>query len=414
MPSNFFIFGNTLTSERLVWLADTLKFFFISLHPDALRHPSREKEPFFIFFLTGDALYSLHDEELLSLWNIILSLPSVWLVCNRDELNLRGLSISSLRVKYQNIVFDKGSRHEKDSIAFWDEVVDRCRQLEPQSANLGYLQLSSPFMNRSCINSLDFLLSATDKGMAPEFYAYLDGVHVCHTNQKPVDFRNIGEELIRIYENARKQNLQSLFLVCSQSSAARGYNTWDDGKGVIISTCLSDPWRIRNLNALVDRFRSSHCIGGESAGAIDISQFIGSDHGSWVKREYAPPPLVIILPHSPYGMEYTYGGLLFAVACSHQGIHTRVIFIEDGIYSLTGVQIAEPDDQFFTIQNIIDVAAANDNLEFYGYQPSFSKRSVQKNRKLNAVLDIGTSELAQLLFSPPKGISVNHQRILFF
>jgi hypothetical protein len=87
--------------------------------------------------------------------------------------------------------------------------------------------------------------------------------------------------------------------------------------------------------------------------------------------------------------------------------------LENGIYSLTGVQRAEPDDIFFNIQEVIDAAGGNVGLELYAYIPSFHKRNIQKNKKLNAVLDIGPNELTNLLFSPPRGVLANHQRILF-
>ncbi|MCX6690412.1 MAG: hypothetical protein NTZ39_12100 [Methanoregula sp.] len=81
---------------------------------------------------------------------------------------------------------------------------------------------------------------------------------------------------------------------------------------------------------------------------------------------------------------------------------------------MTGTQRAEPDDIFFIIQDVIDAAGGNENLELYAYLPSFHKRNVQKNIKMNAVLDISSNELATLLFSPPRGVIANHQRILFF
>ena len=62
MTSNTFLFSETLSAERLSWLAESLKYFFVNLHPDALRHPSREIKPLFTFFITGDALYSLNEE----------------------------------------------------------------------------------------------------------------------------------------------------------------------------------------------------------------------------------------------------------------------------------------------------------------------------------------------------------------
>ena len=414
MTSNSFLLSRALTAERLSWIAESLKYFFISLHPDALRHPSREKNPLFNFFITGDALYSLHEEESLQIWDIILSLPSVRLICNRKELDLRGLSASSLMIKFPEQVFAKIETDQPDSWSFWNEIIRVCRQIDPDTKTLGYLQISSPYMNRSSQNLLSCLLAAVKEEMSPELYAYLDGVHVTHINQNPTEFKNIGAGLQEIGEIARNNNHPFLILTCRRSAAARGYNTWDDGKGMIVSTCTSESCKIRNLNIIIDRFRHSHCILGESAGLIDISHVLATGRGQWEKKESTPPSLVLMITHTPYGTEHTFGGLAFAIACAHYGIATRVIFLEDGIYSLTGIQKAEPDDIFFNMQDAVDAAGGNENLELYAYMPSFHKRNVQKNTKMNAVLDIGPGELTNLLFSPPHGTTANHQRILFF
>jgi len=413
MTSNTFLFSDPLTAERLSWIAESLKYFFINLHPDALRHPSREKNPLFNFFITGDALYSLHEEETLQIWDIILSLPSVWLICNRSELDLRGLSISSLIMKFPEQIFAQHKTDQPDSQFFWKEIIRVCRQIDPDTKTLGYLQISSPYMNRSSQNSLACLSVVVKEEMSPELYAYLDGVHVTHINQNPADFKNIGAGFQEIGELARINNNPFLVLACGKSAAARGYNTWDDGKGLVVSTCTIELCKIRNLNILVDRFRHSHCILGESAGLIDISDVPATGRGLWEKKESTPPSLVLMITHTPYGTEHTFGGLSFAIACAHYGIATRVIFLEDGIYSLTGTQKAEPEDIFFTIQEVVDAAGGNEHLELYAYLPSFHKRGVQKNKKMNAVLDIGPGELTALLFSPPHRVKANHQRILF-
>jgi tRNA 2-thiouridine synthesizing protein C len=414
MTSNTFLFSETLSAERLSWLAESLKYFFVNLHPDALRHPSREIKPLFTFFITGDALYSLHEEETRNTWDIILSLPSVRLVCERRELDLRGLSVSSLKMKFPEQILDQRGTEETDTDSFWNEIIRVCRQMDPDEKNLGYFQVSSPYMNRSCQNSLTCLQTAVGEMMAPEIYAYLDGIHITHSNQNPVEFINIGAGFQDLADLARKNNLPLLMIACGQSAAARGYNTWDDGKGSIISTCTIEPCKIRNLNVIVDRFRRSHCILGESVGIITISKDQETGRDVWSKNESTPPSLVILITHTPYSTERAFGGLSFAIACAHHGIATRVIFLENGIYSLTGIHNAEPDDIFFNIQEVLDSAGGNENLELYAYQPSFHIRTIQKNRKFNAVLDIGSNELTKLLFSPPRGVLANHQRILFF
>jgi len=412
MTSNMFLFSDPLTAERLSWIAESMKHFFVNLHPDALRHPSREKNPLFNFFITGDALYSLHEEETLRIWDIILSLPSVCLICDPKELYLRGLSVSSLTMKFPEQVFDKKETNQPDPRFFWKDIIRVCGRIDPYTKTLGYLQISSPYMNRSSQNSLACLLEAVKEEMSPELYAYLDGVHVTHINQNPAGFKNIGAGFQEIGEISRNNNHPFLMLACGRSAAARGYSTLDDGKGMVVSTCTIEPCKIRNLNNIIDRFRHSHCILGESAGVIDISDVPATGRRLWEKKESTPPSLVLMITHTPYGTEHTFGGLSFAVACAHHGIATRVIFIEDGIYSLTGTQKAEPDDIFFTIQELVDAAGGNEHLELYAYLPSFHKRGVQKNKKMNAVLDIGPGELTSLLFSPPHGVMANHQRIL--
>jgi len=414
MASNSFLFGEKLTAERLSWVAESLKNFFVAIHPDALRHPSREKDPFFIFFLTGDSLYSLHDEETLPLWDIILSLPSVRLVCDREELDLRGISLSSLKMKYPNNISDQNGRQNSFPRSFWRELVRVWRRHETGSGTFGFLQLSSPYMNRPCQYSLTCLHAAVEEQMAPEVYAYLDGIHISHLNQKPTEFRNIGEGFLELEQIAGKKNLPFTMLVCSRCAGARGYSTWDDGKGIVISTCTLEPCKIRNLNVTIDRFRRNHPIAGESSGITGIARGTEPRPESWGKKESASPSQVIVITRTPYGTEHTFGALSFAIAAAHQGIATRVIFLEDGVYALTGTHTAESDDVFFNMQDVIDAASGSENLEFYAHTPSLQRRSAQKNKQLKGVLDIGTQELAQLLFSAPKNAGGNHQRILFF
>lgn len=414
MVSNSFLFSEDLNAERLSYLAECLKHFFVTLHPDALRHPSHEKNPIFIFFLTGDALYSLHDEETLPIWDIILSLPSVQIVCDREELDLRGLSVSSLKMKYPNNISDQNGRQNSYPRSFWRELIRAWRKLEPGSGTFGYLQLTSPYMNRTCQYSLTCLHAAIEEQMAPEFYGYLDGIHATHSNQKPGEFKNISEGFLDIQKIAEKKNLPFLMLACGRCAGARGYSTWDDGKGNIVSTCMIEPCKIRNLNVTIDRFGKNHPIAGESAGIVGIPKTGQSSSEPWIKKESRPPSQIILITRSPYGTEYTFGGLSFAIASAHQDIPTRVIFVENGVYTLTGTHTAESDDIFFNLQDVIDAGAGCRNLELYAYVPSLQKRKTHKNKQLKGVLDIGAQELAQLLFSAPKGSDANHQRILFF
>jgi hypothetical protein len=74
----------------------------------------------------------------------------------------------------------------------------------------------------------------------------------------------------------------------------------------------------------------------------------------------------------------------------------------------------EKGTHFFNLQEVIDAIAGSANIQFFAFQPSLHQRGISKNKKLNAVLDIGIPELGQLLFYPPNGVSANHQRVIFF
>lgn len=413
MISNPFLLGEVLTAERLSWIAGSLKFYFMNLHPDSLRHRSDKENPSFIFFLTGDALYSLIDRDLVLIWEFILSLPLVWIVCDREEMDLRGLSIDSLKMKYPDQIFDKNGRQKSYPRSFWREVTRVCRQHEPESKTFGHLLLTSPYMHRSCQDVLVCLYAATEEQMSPELYAYLDGLHTAHINQKPSEFMNIGQGFSELNDICRKKNLNYKMLACERSATARGYVTWDDGRGVFTSNCIIDPCKIRDLSAIIERFAMNHPIISESAGLVDI-RIPESTTDQWIRKERSPPPVVLLITRPPYSTEYAFGGLSFAIACAHRKIYTRVVFVEEGIYSLTGSHHAEADDTIFTMQELIETMSGNDFIEMYSYQPSLQQRGVNRSNDIKGVLDITTNDLGQILFFPPKGIVAKHQRILFF
>ena len=102
------------------------------------------------------------------------------------------------------------------------------------------------------------------------------------------------------------------------------------------------------------------------------------------------------------------------MACAHKGILTRVVFLEDGIYALTGVLKVCPDSVGFNLQDLIDAVAGNENLHLFAFSPSFQKRGVAKNKNLKAVLDIGYPGLGKILFYLPGNVVADHQRVLIF
>ncbi len=249
------------------------------------------------------------------------------------------------------------------------------------SDSIGWFQIESPYMHRSAWHGLKFLFSALESRFSVELYAYLDGIHMGHTGQSPIESENIGQGLEDLYDLAGKRGLTCQILACNRCATARGYSTWDDGKGVVVSTCAIKPFRIRDLNAMVDRFEHSHIILSDNTGSI---QFPGKGSASTYDRSEQnsnSPPVTILITKSPYSTEHAYGAIAFAVACAHQGILTRVVFLEDGIYALKGDPKVCPDSVGFNIQDFINAAAGNENLHLFALSPSFQKRGVTKNQE---------------------------------
>jgi tRNA 2-thiouridine synthesizing protein C len=283
---------------------------------------------------------------------------------------------------------------------------------QPIPSTIGYLQLESPYMHQSAVSAVQCLSAALDVHAAVDLYAYLDGIHMSHTGQNPTESGNIGTGLEAVSEKAAKRGLQCQMIACSKYAASRGYCTWDDDKGQVVSACTIRPFKIRSLTDMVHRFGRNHIILGENVASIHTKKDAPSSFPS--EEKGLRPPLVILITSTPYGTEKALGGISLGVAAAAQGIATRVIFIEDGVYGLAGTHHLEPGTPCFNLQEMVNLVAGSDNLQFFAFQPSLHQREVTKNPKLNAVLDIGMPELGNLIFSSPKGVQAGHQRVLFF
>jgi tRNA 2-thiouridine synthesizing protein C len=413
MTAHFFLFGSPLTPERLSWIEECLKYFFVKLNPENLLHHAKTRDAIFTFLLTGDSLYSLQDPRTLPVWEIILSMPSIKIVCDLRELELRGISVGRLKMKNPDQVIDRNSLALNGQTSFWKDVMKYARQHEqPVPSTIGYLQMESPYMHQSAHAALRFLNAGVEAHASVDLYAYLDGIHLGHIGQNPSESDNIGKGLEEISEKANKRGLACQMIACGRCAAARGYSTWDDGHGMVVSTCSIKPFRIRDLKEIIDQFERNHVILSKDSGFIQLKK---EGQSSFTQTENGrKPPITILITRYPYGTETAFGAISFAVACAYAGISTRVIFIEDGVYALMGDHKLENGTHFFNLQEVVDAVAGSGNLQFFAFQPSLSQRGIQKNRKLNAVLDIGIPELGQLLFYPPNGVSANHQRVIFF
>lgn len=409
--SHAFILGDPLPVERLSWLAGCLKYSYLVQYPDALRHSGLEESPIFILFITGDALYSLTEKDTRSIWDIILSLPRVWLVCDREELDIRGLSVKALKMKYPDQIFDQNGRKTSYPRSFWRELIRVFRKHAPEAMSIGYLHFSSPYMHRSSQDSLNFLHAAAEEHLSPELYASMDGIHVIHINQKPAVSMNIGQGFVELDTICKKKGLRLLLLADAASAASRGYVILEAGGKKISSGCAIQQAKIQDLNFIIRRICEEHVILGSSSASILSSGKDGSvAPAKW--KQSPPPSLVILLSHTPYQTEYTLGGLSLAMACARNNIRTRLVFIEDGVYSLVEPTEDQSGGFIFSVQDLINSIQREDtNLEFYAYKPSLAQREIVKNKKLSAVLEIGTNELGRILLTLPGDIAAKHQRI---
>jgi tRNA 2-thiouridine synthesizing protein C len=415
MKSNFFLLSSPLPIERLSWIEESLKFFFVQLFPETLMHQKTSESPAITFFITGDALYSLENPETLQIWNIILSFAPVRIVCDRRELDQRGITLEPLHMRFPDQVIDTTGITAGGNSSFWKDLAEASRQNKsPLPGTAGWLQIRSPYLYRSTWQGLCFLSAVLEERLSAELYAYLDGVHMGHHGQNPTDQENIGEELISLHERALGSGLTFQALGCSRSATARGYSTWDDGQGSVISTCTVKPFKIRDLKQMIDRFSNPHIILMQDSGALQIRSQSPSHSFDRAEKASRAPPVTILITRSPYGTAYASGAISLAVACAYAGILTRVVFIEDGVYALSGSHRAPAAHEGNNLQDLINLVAGSENLHFFGFSPSYQKRGITKEKNLKAVLDIGYPGLGKILFYPPGNVQAEHQRVFFF
>jgi tRNA 2-thiouridine synthesizing protein C len=413
MNANVVLLATPVSLERLSWIEECLKFFFVQLYPETLMHHQKGERPVFVFFLTGDALYSLDDPETQQVWSIILSLAAVTLICDRQELELRGISAGQLKMKYPDQVITTNSIGPDGQPSFWNDLISSVRQTKPPLAGtVGWLQSESPYMHRSAWYGLRFLSAALADRLSVELYAFLDGVHIGHIGQAPTEAENVGAGIEELNEQAARHGLSCQVIACNRNATARGYSTWNDGQGTVISTCAIKFMKIRDLHGIIDRFRQNHIILSATSGTLQFRK--GASSFDRAEKSSTAPPVTILVTKSPYSTEMVFGAVSFAVACAHAGILTRVIFMEDGVYALTGTHRVPAQFPPYNIQEVVNAVAGSENLHFFAFSPSFQKRGVSKEKSLNAVIEIGYPGLGKSLFYPPANVQAEHQRILVF
>jgi len=414
MTTNFFLRSGAMSAEHLSWIEECLKFFFLQLYPETLGHRAGADTPLFTFLLTGDALYSLEDPETIENWSVILSFSAVRMICDREELDLRGIAIDRMKMKYPDQVVDTNAISKDNRPSFWADVIALVRANRPSYPDsLGWLQITSPYMHRSALYGIRCLSAGLETYLSPELYAYLDGIHMGHAGQAPTEAENIGLELESLNDRAERQGLSCQYIACNRCATARGYSRWDDHQDADILTNTIKPFRLKDMDVMTERFMHPHIILADNAASVQFPKRGTSATFDRAEKSSTSPPVTILVTSRPYTTETAYGAIAFAVASAYRGILTRVVFIEDGIYCVSGT-CKPPSTEIFSIPDIINAVAGSENLHFFALMASFQKRGVAKNKDLNAVLDIGFPGLGKILFYPPGNVNADHQRVLIF
>lgn len=412
MNGNVFFTSEPLTTERLAWLVELLKYYTTRLFPESLHRHPRTPTPPFTFFLLGDASNDLIGRHHLPFWEILFRLPCFRCVFEPKDLHLRKISIEPFKMRYTDQIVPVAPGSDPLGQSTWDLLIEAI-STGPGSSSIGFLQMHSPYMFESASYVVDLFRAAVRKRISPEFYGYLDGIHAMHRDQRPLHHENIGESLSNVYKVALSRDLSPTYLLCKESAASRGYNTFTGDGGKVVSASLIPHARIKSLENIISRFCMSHRVLSHTSFFVEVvaHRKIPSIARS---TECKTPSMVILATHSPYGSEYTKGALSLAVGCAHQGIPTRVVFIEDGVYTPTGLQSPTGMWADIDMHTLVGETSRMDTLEYFVYTPSSQARGIAGNIPLKGVLPINATEFSQVLLVPPSGFEVDHQRVLVF
>jgi tRNA 2-thiouridine synthesizing protein C len=402
-----------LSAERLGWMVEVLKYYCTRLHPESLHHKPYIDTPPFYFFISGDACHSLVDRRTLPFWEVFFRLSPVRCVCDQKELKLRGHSVEALRMKNPESIVVAHPLEKDSDDSFWEKYFEIVSVQGSTPRSAGVLHLQSPYMYLSAVILSELYRAAISHAISPEFYAFLDGVHALHQNQNPSESENIGRFLELAHNTARRAGLDPLYLACSRSATARGYSTFCGENGKIISGCTIPELKIRDLHDIVERFSHAHPILSHTSFFIRFIKYRRyPDLGMPDKDD--TPPVLLFITRTPYGMEMTFGALSFALVCAHENILTRVVFIEDGVYALTGNHEIPENENTFNLQHLIKATSHIASLEYYVYTPSLQQRGLFSGTFPDGICSISHAELAHIIFSIPSGSSAGFQRGFIF
>ncbi|MHA1248636.1 MAG: DsrE family protein [Candidatus Helarchaeota archaeon] len=200
-------------------------------------------------------------------------------------------------------------------------------------------------------------------------------------------------------------------LACSRCGAARGYLREKEIKVFHQSDDSIPSFLFCNLNRIIDRFEGNHIILSPTSALIYDSK---SERAKLSNLDLKPS-ILIFITHSPYGSEWTFGGISFSIACANHEIPTDVVFIEDGVLLMTGEHKVHEGEGIFNVQEIIEATHDIKNLNFFVYEPSLEMRGIKTGIEIEGLNMIKSSHLTKVfLKNQEKRESQNLKRIIFF
>ena len=387
MSTAAFLFCDFLSPERVRWVAEILE--------SPVRGNGHQGSS--TVFLTGDALFSLVDARTRDTWRTLASLPHLRIIADGDELQLQGLKDSGGNGP-PGITVPENTGQD----SFWPilSATLNAQWHSPQRA--AFLLCNGPYMSRVTVYMVRFLASVHAAGVHPELYTYLDGVHVLHNGQRPSEFENIGRAIAAISGSAIEAGRDPWFAACSRCATARGYYQMNPGTGLCEPASCIGEITIRPLREILSRFTGTGPIVSHACGGI----VPGAGKGTGIPR------LVVFITNPPYCTEWTFGGLSLALAAAMDGISTTVIFIEEGVYALSGSHDVPPGDKVFNVQEMIAATSDVRDLRYVVHAPSLDDRGIGISPDFPMVERIENKDLAKVLWDAgAEGIPT---RILFF
>ncbi len=362
----FFLFSNILNKERIKWISSVIHGFDRSA------------------FLTNDSVYSI---------------PMIQNSLNMEIKTEISYNIEDTRKRGISLQYGSGL----EPTEFYRDLFLRLKNTI-QNDKLGYLCLHAPYMTNDALAGLTLLNHAMENGLDPEFYGYLDALHLLQPGQAPSEFINVKDTFLKLKADAQQKNKACKTLFCSRCATARGY----------MNTKIIEGASIVNLREIIYRLKQGvPCLMADSLLILNPNytpeninqrkQDSESQGLSTAEQINDSPPIAeitILLSHSPYNSEYMFGGLSFGLACANQGINTQIIFIEDSTYALIK-QDSSRDFSLhgFDILSVVEALDDTENLTFYYYYPSLRERSLSESLEIqyNFIRPLDVHDLGEML-----------------